>query len=122
MLVALFLAAYMPLSANSSDEAWIALAFACLNLGLFATFVMRPETFDLPGARAVQLIGLSSYPLYLLHQKIGVTLISQIDAALPLFVQLIVVSAIVAGLIGAAVLIYRFVEVPGSRRSCSARS
>ncbi len=113
VLVALFLAAYMPLSAKSFDKAWIALAFACLNLGLFATFVLRPQTFDIPGARTLQLIGLSSYPLYLLHQKIGVTLISQIDPALPVFVQLILVGAIVAGLIGAAVLIYRTVEVPG---------
>ena len=58
-------------------------------------------------------IGAVSYSLYLIHEAVGVALISRISPSLSISVQLALVAAVYVGLIALASLIFVLVENPG---------
>jgi peptidoglycan/LPS O-acetylase OafA/YrhL len=57
--------------------------------------------------------GALTYPLYLIHQSLGVTVIHQLHRVVPAWVLL---AALVVALLGLAWLVHRFVERPLAAR------
>lgn len=64
---------------------------------------------------AITLVGTSSYALYLVHQYVGVALISLLPRGLSLGAYLAFVLGLIALLAGLAILIFRVVEQPVQR-------
>jgi peptidoglycan/LPS O-acetylase OafA/YrhL len=83
------------------------LAFWFLSIGWFA-----PKT---PLIDFTVRIGLASYPLYLLHQNIGVGLMNRSIGAQNSLVVFAVVVGICAVMIGVSMWVHKMVEQPGKR-------
>lgn len=99
------------LQSNSIAELPFLLAF----YALFGLFVFRPQGVRVFSCKPVTLVGAASYSLYLLHQNLGVTLISSISGALlpdgGSWSALIAVFVALA-LAVVSVIIFKFWEMP----------
>ncbi len=89
------------------------LTFAAVNAAILLAPLLL--ALDAPLARgfaapALARLGEASYSLYLIHSVIGVTLICLLSRIIPWPLALGVVTA---GMIGLAVLLHRYVELPG---------
>ena len=105
------------------------LLFSILFFGLFTLFVKRPNSLAWFGSAPMVAIGAASYSLYLLHQDIGVTVLSLWAASGVAVHSSAWLAVAVAGcLIALSVGIYRFWEMPAKgqilrwRRSTSLRA
>lgn len=101
------------LHAKPSFNPWIMTAFVTVFFAMFAGFVFG---IKLPRGRvftALSMVGLASYPLYLLHQHIGVAVIRQFVPADSSIGALAVILVLIAGLIAVSHLIHRHVESSG---------
>jgi peptidoglycan/LPS O-acetylase OafA/YrhL len=81
-------------------------------LALFALFVARSRLVAVFGRPSWARLGQASYSLYLLHMVAGLVLLREFAAVLPPYAAL---AATLASVIGASLLIFRFVEQPGKR-------
>ncbi|GAA0280335.1 acyltransferase [Cryptosporangium japonicum] len=84
-------------------------------LATFAVFVLLVNGVSVPGAARVAFLGALTYPLYLVHENIGYTLLTIGTARLGLnrWVVLAIVATVVAALSWA---LHHYVEDPASRR------
>lgn len=86
--------------------------FACVLLP-FTLFVCRSRLTTPLSARFLTAIGIASYPLYLIHQIVGIILIQALsDAGTPPILALLLVTVIV---ILIALMITRYIEEPVRR-------
>lgn len=76
----------------------------------FLSFALNARWVGVFAWRPLVWIGLISYSLYLLHQRIGVALITRMPEDWPLWAHLVGVLAIFGALAGAAWLSWRFIE------------
>jgi peptidoglycan/LPS O-acetylase OafA/YrhL len=83
------------------------LAFLAVALGWRAP---KAATLDL-----LARIGLASYPLYLLHQNIGVTLISNSAGLHAPLAVVATVAVVLMGLVAVSIYLHRLFEEPGKR-------
>lgn len=83
---------------------------------LFFSVIRYPVMQKMMSARWVSLIGLCSYSLYLLHQKIGVSLIHSLGTAHPIWISESLASVVTALMIGLSVAIYFFYEHPANQK------
>jgi len=81
-------------------------------IALLAAVVLGGWMAHLFGSRIPASIGVASFTLYLLHQNIGVGLLTLMPGTTPVPLMIAGFIAILAGLIGASRLIYSFVEMP----------
>lgn len=89
---------------------------ATISLIILTAFVIlsvRPEWLAPLRYRPVLWVGTVSYSLYLLHQNLGVALISLIPRAFSWWLQLALVIAIIAAILSLASLVYVLVEQRG---------
>jgi len=102
-------------TSTSSTAEWVlSLAF----YALFAAFVFRPHWMKLFCWRPMVTVGGASYSLYLLHQRIGVSLIADIAHAGGLWgrpLSLLIGAAVTIGCVGLSLVIYRYWELPSKR-------
>lgn len=102
-------------AAQSQAAEW---TFTFLFYGLFTAFVYRPSWMVLFAARPVVAVGAASYSLYLLHQRIGVSLVSDLAQALGLSgaPQSVALGVLVASVcVAASIVIHRQWEMPSKR-------
>jgi peptidoglycan/LPS O-acetylase OafA/YrhL len=88
-------------------------AAACVTVFFLIMALIANGVFDRIRWRWLSTAGALTYPLYLLHQQIGLTVIAEAHPYLPAWVLL---SAVVAGLLLLAYLVHRLVERPAARR------
>ncbi len=89
------------------------LIFTILFFGLFTSFVMRPDWLTWFGSAPMVAVGAASYSLYLLHQDIGVTVLSLRAASGDLVHGSVWLAVAIAGcMVLLSVGIYRFWEMP----------
>jgi peptidoglycan/LPS O-acetylase OafA/YrhL len=81
-------------------------------IGLFALFVARSPLVAVFGSRPWARLGQASYSLYLLHMWAGLIVMNLLAQAVPPLVALAATCVLV---VGASLLIYRFVELPAKR-------
>ncbi len=112
----LIIAGHAVYNALSGYGSPVVLLVQALTIALFfGAFYLRPLQ-GLLSASVLVFIGVISYPLYLIHQHIGVSIIhATLGGPLKGPVSLIIPIVIVSGMVTLAWLIYRFVEVPGQR-------
>jgi peptidoglycan/LPS O-acetylase OafA/YrhL len=99
---------------NSRSELPFLFAF----YALFTLFVFRPHRLKVLGWKPITLVGAASYSLYLLHQNLGVTVISIISSALspnPGNWSALVAVFVAFALIPVSVAIFRYWEMPAKR-------
>jgi peptidoglycan/LPS O-acetylase OafA/YrhL len=82
-------------------------------LVLFVVFSVRPEWLAPLRSRGILWVGTVSYSLYLLHQNVGLGLISLIPRQLAWWWQLTLVAAVIAAVLTLASLVYVLVERRG---------
>lgn len=78
--------------------------------GVFLAVVLRFRFVQVFAAAPLRLIGQSSYSLYLMHQAIGIGIITRIPHDWPIGAQVAAVAAVIAGMIGLSRLSYRYIE------------
>ena len=102
----------------ATDSRWSALVTFLIVAVLFLACLSIQRVNRMFSARWLVVLGVSSYSLYLLHQNIGVTLISLIASAFSLEpIPSIAVAVFVATCIALlAWLIYRYWEAPMNRK------
>lgn len=104
------------LALSLHDRDWVPICFGC---GALAIFYLGLKSRALQAAlslRALSLIGLASYPLYLLHQNLGVQLIRLLGESAPNSQWSGLVPILVSALmICAAIAIHMLVERPIQR-------
>jgi peptidoglycan/LPS O-acetylase OafA/YrhL len=84
-----------------------------LHFGIYGAFVMALWSSRWLAARpAVLVLGGLTYPLYLLHQNAGYTLIGHVE---PIAGRWMAVRIVLAGMLAASWLIWRYVEPAGRR-------
>ena len=82
-------------------------------LTLFVILSVRPEWLAPLRFRPFLWVGTVSYSVYLLHQNVGLALISLIPQAFPWWLQLVLVAAVFAIILSLASLIYVLIEQKG---------
>ena len=88
-----------------------------LFFALFLLFVMRPHWLAWFGSVPMVAVGAASYSLYLLHQDIGVTVLSLRTAAgAPVHSSAWLAVTVAGCLVVLSVGIYRFWEMPAKNR------
>ena len=93
------------------------LIFSILFFGLFTLFVMRPNWLAWFGSAPMVAVGAASYSLYLLHQDIGVTVLSlRTTPGVAQHSSAWLAVAVAACLVMLSVGIYRFWEMPAKSR------
>lgn len=93
-------------------------ATAALKSVFFLAFLAVSMGWQAPKNAAVDFIvriGLASYPLYLLHQNIGVGILSRSIGAQNPLIMFAVFVAVCAAMICVSIYIYKLVEQPGKR-------
>lgn len=100
---------YLPLQ-------WLDRAALVIVVILFATAQVSRSMQTLLAARITTFFGFVSYPLYLLHNEIGVSLIGWANAGNGVVPPIVVVALVAAGAVGLAWLVARHVE-PAVRRT-----
>jgi peptidoglycan/LPS O-acetylase OafA/YrhL len=103
---------------HAYSEDWSAAAGVAVLYGIFCTFVLRPTAFRVLNAGWLTAVGAASYSLYLLHQRIGVTLIMAISGTVGIVGSpwSICAAVLVAALLTfVAIVCYRYYEVPSRR-------
>jgi peptidoglycan/LPS O-acetylase OafA/YrhL len=91
---------------------------AALKLVFFLAFLTVALGWRAPKAVTLDVlasIGLASYPLYLLHQNIGVSLINLSGGLENPLAVVASVAAVIVGLIVVSRLLHQYVEEPGKR-------
>lgn len=88
-------------------------ALAFLLPGVFALSCVSPLMQQALSQAWLVRVGAASYSLYLIHEVIGVALISHISPNVPLALQLVMVCAIYAGMIALSIMVYALIETPG---------
>lgn len=103
---------------DGNTEAAIIFSFFVI---FFATIYL-PKYVKIFSWRPLVLIGASSYPIYLLHNRLGISITHAIAPLAPPWLEKsAVIPMLVAGsIIGFAVLIHRFWEVPAQRKTIRA--
>jgi peptidoglycan/LPS O-acetylase OafA/YrhL len=99
-------------------EDWLAATGVAVLYAVFAAFAMRPTAFRMLSAGWLTAVGAASYSLYLLHQRIGVTLIAAISGAVGIIGSpwsISIAVSIAALLTLVAVACYQHYEVPSRR-------
>jgi len=87
-----------------------------LVVGVFLLGAMRPQTMGLLRSKPMQRIGCASYPLFLLHQNIGVSVIAHAPHRLGSGWLAVIVPLLVAGFfVISALCLYRWWEEPVRR-------
>ncbi|MFO1088934.1 MAG: acyltransferase [Hyphomicrobiales bacterium] len=95
-------AVLLTISPRFADLPWLGLA-----IGILAFGGLRMTRLRIP--RAVTLLGLVSYPLYLIHQNIGLIVMRELAPVVPpVSVRIVLATAVVTGL---AVALHRSVEL-----------
>lgn len=87
---------------------FIVLAFMLL----FHVFLTSPRYLSVLSSKPFVLIGLVSYPLYLIHQNVGVILIDKISDLIPVGKQLLIPVSVILILVLLSKVIYKFYEKP----------
>ncbi|WP_051571294.1 acyltransferase family protein [Cryptosporangium arvum] len=97
------------------DVEFSGVVVASVLLATFAVFVLLVNGVTVPGAARVAFLGALTYPLYLVHENIGYSLLTLGNERLGLnrWVVLVIVAALVVALASA---LHRFVEDPAGRR------
>ena len=105
-------------AAAIADRRPAGLIAALLIFVLVGAALHLPPTRRVLSGRFISAIGVSSYSLYLLHQRIGVVLIGTISNALRLspYAACIVPVVVAAGFMALALLIYHYWENPLNAR------
>jgi peptidoglycan/LPS O-acetylase OafA/YrhL len=80
----------------------------------FYALIYRPQWLFVCCWPPVSTLGAASYSLYLLHQFIGLTLLRSLTAAVGAPGE-VVAAAVMLGLAGASIFIYRYWETPAKR-------
>ncbi|SHM27280.1 acyltransferase family protein [Cryptosporangium aurantiacum] len=81
----------------------------------FAAFAALAAGVTVPGAARVAILGALTYPLYLVHENIGYTLLTIGNVHLGLN-RWVVLAVVAVAAVGLAWTLHRYVEEPGSRR------
>lgn len=81
-------------------------------VGALTRLAMQPHAMRWLGCPALVGIGLSSYPLYLLHQNIGLALISALPRGLDSGAYCLLLGALAAAMGGLAIAVHQGVERP----------
>jgi len=84
-------------------------------LATFAAFAALVAGVTVPGAGRVAFLGGLTYPLYLVHENIGYTLLTIGNVRLGVD-RWVVLGTVCAVVVASAWALHRFVEEPGSRR------
>jgi peptidoglycan/LPS O-acetylase OafA/YrhL len=103
---------------NAYADSWSAACAVMIVYALFCGFIVRPAAFRMLSAPWLTAVGAASYSLYLLHQRIGVTLIAAISDLMgitgsPWSISVAVLVAVLLAF--AAIACYRYYEVPTRR-------
>jgi len=106
------ISAYSPLAGRHGD--WLQASVLAGFYGLFLLLVAAPRSLRWLGGGGLPLIGAASYPLYLLHESVGVSLIQRAYAwhPVPWLWQAIALVAITA----LCILVTLHIERPVQRR------
>jgi peptidoglycan/LPS O-acetylase OafA/YrhL len=81
-------------------------------VGALTRLAMQPHAMRWLGCPALVGIGLSSYPLYLLHQNIGLALISALPRGLDSGAYCLLLGALAAAMGGLAIAVHQGWSVP----------
>lgn len=101
----------------TADTEGTRLATAAFEITFFLAFLAVAWGWQAPKNKVVDIlarIGLVSYPMYLLHQNIGVGLLNRTMGESPLVI-VAVFAAICAALVAASLFLHTAVEQPGKR-------
>jgi peptidoglycan/LPS O-acetylase OafA/YrhL len=108
MLLALISCSFLPIA-----EIIAMLLFS----GLFYLFVYKPRYLSFLSSKPVVFIGLVSYPLYLIHQNVGLLLMNKVANHFKIVYSELLVIPTIVFFIGIAYLLHRFIEMPGNKLS-----
>lgn len=97
------------------EKTWMRIFLVC-TLMIFSIFVYKPAAFSFLNNRLVIRIGVISYGIYLIHEFVGVILISKLGSLVQSpFLQKVVPVFVLFICIGFAEFMYRFYETPVMR-------
>jgi len=91
---------------------WVEIIAFFIFIGFFLTFIYAPSRISLLSAKPILFIGLISYPLYLIHQNIGVLLLNIWTDATKIKYSEVFILPVMGLMIFVAYLLHKFVEVP----------
>lgn len=100
-----------------------AIGVVALSGAYFVAFwlvAVKSRTADVFSAKWLTNVGLWSYSIYLLHDPVGLILISHLPHALPLWMSTGVVALIVVFVVALGFVSYRLIELPGQKMFASA--
>ncbi len=109
VLIALMLTVQLWLLQNGMEDIVIGLFIM-----LFITFLFRPRWLKPLASRYVTIVGLISYPIYLLHEKIGVILITRFSTFFNRDHYVLAVIPTMIIILGLSYLVHRTIELPAN--------
>lgn len=97
-----------------AEDSWEA-AFLALIFLAVAACALRWRTARLLAWRPLADLGVISYPVYLLHNYIGVTLLSLLPPGLPYAVYVLAAGLVLAGIVLLSTAVHHLVELPAQQ-------
>jgi len=109
VLIALMLMIQLWLLQNGMEDVFIGLFVL-----LFITFLFKPHWLKPLASRYVTIVGLISYPIYLLHEKIGVILITSFSTFFNRDNYVLAIIPTMIIILGLSYLVHRTIELPAN--------
>lgn len=99
----------------SKESPVVLSAFALIFFAMFWAVSQRYAIVRIFELRPLVLVGLCSYSIYLLHHEIGMAFITSMPGSWPIGIQLFGILIVIAIMVGAGYLSFRFLEGPAGR-------